>query len=397
VRLAESAVVEGFLPQLDPIIGYEPIENGWRGLTANGEVLLVQSASKPPVGEPVVVRRNGAAIGLRAVEDRQIDIAGYLEHFHRGVRLFQANEFNPALCAFDAAEALGRPTQRLMYNRALVLLSLGHWIEGFRLLELLEREPLFERPLAAQALAAGIKPWRGEPLVGKRLIILSSHGHGDLIQCLRYVRGVGSGFVALTVPPELVTLAGQCAPVITKFDADYFVPALHLLRWLRITPGIVRGEPYLAASPAAVERWRAALGEPKRKRVGLAWSVKHDHTDDYQRSIPIDQLVAAFGDDVELFSVQTQEQVGAEARGVRVHQFTDFADCAALMMNMDAIVSVDTAALHLAGAIGHPKVFGLLSHWHSWRWVARLYDNVTLCIQKAPGDWSSALAQIKLN
>ena len=41
--------------------------------------------------------------------------------------------------------------------------------------------------------------------------------------------------------------------------------------------------------------------------------------------------------------------------------------------------------------------FGLLSHWHSWRWVARLYDNVTLCTQKAPGDWSSALAQIKLN
>jgi hypothetical protein len=394
VRLAESAVVEDLLPRLDPIIGYEPIENGWRGLTAAGEVLNVQSASKPP--NEMMVRRNGAAVGLRAVEDRKIDVAGYLEHFHRGIRLFRANEFNPALCAFDAAEALGRSTQRLRFNRALVLLSLGHWHQGFFDLELLEIEPPFQRPLAAQALAAGIKPWRGESLIGSRLLIVSAHGHGDLIQCLRYVRNCGAGFVALMVPPELVTIAGQCAPIATKFDADYFVPALHLLRWLRITPGIVRGEPYLTASPAAVERWRVVLGEPKRKRVGIAWSVKHEEAGDYERPIPIDQLVAAFGD-VELHSVQTQEQVGAEARGVRVHTFTDFADCAAFMMCMDAIVSVDTAAIHLAGAIGHPKVFGLLSHWHSWRWVARWYNNVTLCIQKAPGDWSSALAQIRLN
>jgi ADP-heptose:LPS heptosyltransferase len=65
------------------------------------------------------------------------------------------------------------------------------------------------------------------------------------------------------------------------------------------------------------------------------------------------------------------------------------------MMEMDMIVSVDTAALHLAGAIGHPKVVGLLSHWASWRWLAPWYENVRLCRQAAAGDWSSALAQIQ--
>ena len=65
------------------------------------------------------------------------------------------------------------------------------------------------------------------------------------------------------------------------------------------------------------------------------------------------------------------------------------------MLQMDVIVSVDTAALHLAGAIGHPKVYGLLSHWSSWRWIARWYDNGRLCRQSSDGDWASALAQIK--
>jgi ADP-heptose:LPS heptosyltransferase len=84
----------------------------------------------------------------------------------------------------------------------------------------------------------------------------------------------------------------------------------------------------------------------------------------------------------------------ARALGVHTHEFADFADCASLMMQMDMIVSVDTAALHLAGAIGHANVVGLLSHWSSWRWVAPWYANVRLCRQAAAGDWSSALAQI---
>ena len=62
---------------------------------------------------------------------------------------------------------------------------------------------------------------------------------------------------------------------------------------------------------------------------------------------------------------------------------------------MDEIVSVDTAALHLAGAIDHPCVFALLSHWASWRWIAPWYSNVKLCRQAAPDDWSSALEQVQ--
>jgi ADP-heptose:LPS heptosyltransferase len=104
-------------------------------------------------------------------------------------------------------------------------------------------------------------------------------------------------------------------------------------------------------------------------------------------------LVKHLGHDVELHSVQTQGAEQAEQLGVTTHEFEDFADCAQTMLAMDEIISVDTAALHLAGAIGHPRVTGLLSYWSSWRWVARWYDNVTLLRQSVDGDWTSALAQ----
>jgi ADP-heptose:LPS heptosyltransferase len=92
--------------------------------------------------------------------------------------------------------------------------------------------------------------------------------------------------------------------------------------------------------------------------------------------------------------VQVQGAQEAQALGVKAFEFEDFADCAALMSRMDQIVSVDTAALHLAGAIGHPNVVGLLSHWHSWRWIAPWYESVRLLRQTAHGDWGSALAQL---
>jgi ADP-heptose:LPS heptosyltransferase len=66
------------------------------------------------------------------------------------------------------------------------------------------------------------------------------------------------------------------------------------------------------------------------------------------------------------------------------------------MSTLDVIVTVDTAAVHLAGAIGHPHIFLLLSHWASWRWQAQWYRNLDICQQDAPGDWASALAKLRL-
>jgi ADP-heptose:LPS heptosyltransferase len=105
-------------------------------------------------------------------------------------------------------------------------------------------------------------------------------------------------------------------------------------------------------------------------------------------------LIAKALPDVRLVSVQQQGRIEAGLSGVEHHSFEDFADCAALMMCCDEIVTIDTAAVHLAGAIGHPCVKLLLSHWASWRWLAPLYSNIKICRQESAGDWASALGKL---
>jgi hypothetical protein len=129
----------------------------------------------------------------------------------------------------------------------------------------------------------------------------------------------------------------------------------------------------------------------ERKRIGIAWTVGKPSIGDYPREIPLDVLVDNVDVTAELYSVQTQ--LPERDLGIRHFQFEDFADCAALMLCMDKIVAVDTAAVHLAGAIGHPNVKLLLSHWHSWRWVKRWYD-IKICRQVTSGNWQSAVKQI---
>jgi hypothetical protein len=135
-----------------------------------------------------------------------------------------------------------------------------------------------------------------------------------------------------------------------------------------------------------LELWR-----DQRKRIGIAWSVGKFVDGEYPREIPLPLLVDKFGGDADMISLQVQDSEQATALGVSCPSFNDFAELAALMMMLDQIVSVDTAALHLAGAIGHPNVTGLLSHWHSWRWAAPWYPGMKFRRQAAPGDWASTL------
>ncbi len=162
---------------------------------------------------------------------------------------------------------------------------------------------------------------------------------------------------------------------------------LGLLNVLGVTPeNVLADGPYLAADyNLPVHR--------ERKRIGVAWSVGKFVDGEYPREIPLAMLVEKFGRDADLISLQKQGGEEAAALGVQECIFNDFAELATVMLTLDRIVSVDTAALHLAGAIGHPRVTGLLSHWHSWRWQANWYPNIRFCRQAAPGDWASALTQ----
>jgi hypothetical protein len=378
-------------PDLPPVISCEATARGWRGLTADGEVLNVEGARIPD--DTLCIMRNGRPVGYRTLPKQRngagtIDL--YLNHFNQALDLCRANNPAAALDEINSAIAIA-DTTRAKFNRAMVLLGLGRWVEGFAEYADCERDPLFMRPAYRQAIEVGLRPWQGEDIAGKRLLLIHAHGFGDSIMTLRYVsqlKGMGAD-VVLLMPPELRRLAAQCAPVVSEIvPADYFCPMLMLLHVLRQTPEQIPLAPYLAVDKAMSDKW---LSRVDPKSIGIAWSVGKYYDGDYPRAAPLAKFIEHL-DGAKLISMQQQRE-DASALGVKTFEFDDFADCAGLMMLLDEIVTVDTAALHLAGAIGHPRVTALLSHWASWRWLSPLYDGVTFCRQQKPGDWASAFAQ----
>ena len=223
-------------------------------------------------------------------------------------------------------------TLRAKFNRAMALLALGRWREGFDEYYQCEQQPPFMRSSVRASLDAGVQPWRGEDLRGKRLVLLHAHGFGDTIMMLRYLpKLVAMGAdVSLVVPPELQRLTKRWAS--DGSACDYFCPILHLLHFLRVTPQNIDASPYMAVEAALIRKWQnrlaVKLSQTAPRRVGIAWSIGKQTIGDYPREVPLRELVSALGD-AELHSVQVQGADEARALGVNVHEFEDFADCAA--------------------------------------------------------------------
>ena len=379
------------LPELDPLLLCEDTDAGWRGLTAAGEILAV-NGTKAAAGEKLAYAKNGALVGtytIPAPEPGRID--AYLANYDNACDLFMHNELGEARRAIDAAIAVAS-TSRARWNRALILLSLGEWKAG--LFDFEARHEFIPGP------PSEAPRWWGGDLDGKSIVLQHDLGFGDTIMMLRYVPILQQRCrVFLDVPPVLERLAGQLAPVQRPaVGVDYSCPIMSLLHLLEQRPDRLPQDCYLLPDRKLVERWKARLPVTDVPRVGVAWSVGNEVENDYPRAIPLELLVErlrATRPDVEIYSVQAQGGAEAERQGVRAPSFEDFADCAALIALMDEVYSVDTAALHLAGAIGHGNVTGLLSHWHSWRWRAPWYPRMNFAVQDEPGDWPSALANIE--
>lgn len=403
------------LPMLDPVLLREDTEYGWRGLTGRGDVMEVKSfpgepRALAPSDTVVVVDSRGVLTGRRAMPVGPCDgdaITAYIACYDLAIRLFKENRFADAVAKMDMAIALA-PTSRARFNRALMLLSLGDrksWLAGARELEL--RLDLLMPPRCAEVESAGVPRWRGEDIRGKNLLLVHDAGYGDTIMMLRYVyRLLDLGAdVRFYGPPELARFVGQKVAVTdSPSGADCYCPMLSLLHCLRVEPIDLWSEPYLLPSPDAMQHWRTVLGTSTvgRKKIGIAWSVGSNPVGDYPRAIPLTLLVRrlqqVYGKDVSLYSVQKQSDGVAEMLGVNTITFGDFEDAAAFMTSMDEIVTVDTAAVHVAGSIGHPRITLLLPWWSSWRWRSDypLYPNMRVCQQDAPGDWASALAKVNL-
>jgi hypothetical protein len=248
--------------------------------------------------------------------------------------------------------------------------------------------------------------WNGEVLPGQRLLIWAEQGLGDTLQFARYARLLAraGADVVLEVQPSLERLVRESLPDVEVIaygqsipDHDAQVPLLSLPLILGTRLGSIPADvPYLSADPERVRAWAERLGPPGgMRRVGLVWAGNREHKNDRRRSLEPDLLRPL----AELPSIEwLRVQPGATPRPPlemvdRTAELADFADTAALLMQLDLVITVDTSVAHLAGALGRP-VWIMLPYEPDWRWLLERtespwYPTARLFRQARPGDWSS--------
>jgi Flp pilus assembly protein TadD len=287
-------------------------------------------------------------------------------------------------------------------NRALGLLLAGEWKQGWEEYEARWQagdSPArpFQQPL-----------WDGAPLGGRSILLHAEQGLGDTVQFLRYVPLVQAGKqVFVECQPELAKLARSVSGLAGVIPAggalppfDVQAPLLSLPRIFRTTLESIPGRtPYVTPDPRRAAYWRARLGAETKRRIGLAWAGNPKHQSDRRRSLD-PMLLAPLGNvsGVRLFSVQK----GAPPPGLPVidlaPELEDISDRAAVIENLDLVISVDTAVAHVAGALGKP-VWTLLSYAADWRWLLKRedspwYPSMRLFRQPEPGNWSAVIARV---
>jgi Flp pilus assembly protein TadD len=300
-------------------------------------------------------------------------------------------------------------------NLAYLYLRQGRFEEGWAHLE---------RRTWKYTLPASITcpRWRGESLQGRSILIGHESGLGDMIHFARYaqvLRDLGARRITLVCPPALQTLLASMPGVDEVLSLDAALPAGNWDCWASLMSlpfhcktrlhGIPAALPYLHANQQAAARWNALLPQA-RLRVGLVWQGNPKFENDDERSIAsLDTLQALGGiDGVAFISLQKgcgEAQAKNPPQGLDLvclpDEIGDFADTAAIVANLDLVITVDTAVAHLAGAMGKPCWIMLPHHMPDWRWLSCRDDSpwypgaVRLFRQPSRGDWATVLTQVR--
>jgi len=297
------------------------------------------------------------------------------------------------------------------YNLAILQLGCGDYAAGFGSFEIrLERYRIDRRTYDQPR-------WDGSPLEGRSILVFGEQGMGDVIQFSRYIPLVAErgGKVIFEVDKPLVPLFASfsgAARVVAKSETppltDVYIQSLSLPRIFRTTlDSIPRRIPYITPDPSKAAAWRQMLAGDPLCRIGLVWQGNSRNEMDRDRSCPFNDFRRLLNiQGVSYYSIQVgpaRDDLKLLPPGVRITDMTDrladFSDTAALVANLDLVISVDTAVLHLAGALGRPA-WALLTCRADWRWMEERedspwYPTMRLFRQKRPGDWSGVLERVK--
>lgn len=291
-----------------------------------------------------------------------------------------------ALALLDEVIAINPRAYEALWHRAELLLLLGRYQEGWAAYEERLQDP---RWIAAMGRCEFAAPrWRGEPLVGKTILVYAEQGFGDTLQFSRYLpelRRRGATII-FYCDRELLPLYQQ-SPILLRVEAksyqkaltetvDYHIALMSLPHLCNTTLADIPAQvPYLQVAEERRAQWQARITGGGFK-AGLVWAGRDTHAHNQRRSCGLAALAPlARVTGVRFYSLQKGSGAltqSAAPAGMVIEdlapQLNDFADTAAAIEQLDLVITVDTAVAHLAGALGKP-VWTLIYSPTEWRWL----------------------------
>jgi FkbM family methyltransferase len=301
-------------------------------------------------------------------------------------------------------------------NIGVIQLLRGDFAEGW---------PEYEwRTKAVERLLPAVPAprWQGEPLDGRTILLVGEQGIGDSLQFARYAAVLKRRYscrVALCVLRPAIPLLKRVAGIdeLTAIGeplptTDYWLPLMSVAGAL----GQVRPEqfpwdgPYLSVDDERIARWRETLSAYPGVKIGIGWAGSPDFAADRYRSLLLPELLAPFARFQNIHFISLQKGAGAKQLslldglgpvvdfGEKLDADAPFLDTAAIMKNVDLVISADTSTAHLAGALGVP-LWLLLGKVPDWRWMldrddSPWYPTARLFRQTAVGDWGPVFTRV---
>jgi len=338
--------------------------------------------------------------------------------------LSRINKNHEAITYYKAALAKNPEGANAHLGLSKALLAIGEFQEGWQEFEWrLARRQDYQK-------AFGYLRLQPHQLKGKRVLIRAEWGLGDMIQFMRYAQLLKKegAIVYIQAFDPLINLFKQCDfldGIIGTSDPippiDFHIPLMSLPLICNTTLKNIPAQiPYIFAQPALIDHWHKELKSDAQLKVGICWHAKPIYIEDHlftRRSIPLEAFIPLALDSVDFYSLQkefgTDEIEKIASSPLHVHTFNEdfdkthgrFADTAAVIMNVDVVISADTSIVHVAGALGKP-VWVLLPYTAEWRWFpchpayehsssTPWYPNMRLFKQTEPGNWTTVIEEVK--
>jgi Tfp pilus assembly protein PilF len=315
------------------------------------------------------------------------------------------------------AIALDPDNAKARFNLAYLQLRRGHFEEGWALFEARDGYRALAQQLA-------FPRWQGGNLTGRSLLVTCEAGHGDMLQFCRYIpllKAQGAARIALLCHPALKRLLARLEGLDAVYSLDEALPHSPFDCWMPLLSAplhlgmrqhTVPAElPYLHAEAGLQVHWAKHLPTEPAQRVGLVWKGNPQFENDHDRSLPHLQTLAPLWQVPGVRFISLQKGEGESDVAEREAQqpladlggaMQDFADAAAIVTQLDLVITVDTAMAHLAGALGKPCWLLLPWYMTDWRWGAAgtqsvWYPQVMRLFRQGPAcDWGPVIAEVVL-